>query len=161
MKPYVIGFTGTSRGMNALQKINLRFFLGDLFRPALNGEPRIEFHHGDCIGADDEAATIAKGIGFWVVAHPGFPKGKRDDTVFRAFNPHSDVVLDPKEFIARDHDIVDVSDYMVAAPHTDRELIRSGTWATVRYARKKNKPVTLVFPNRRIGTDGHPAIIDT
>jgi hypothetical protein len=36
----------------------------------------------------------------------------------------------------------------VACPRTDQEQRRSGTWATVRYARKVGKPVLI------IGRDG-------
>lgn len=150
-----IGFTGTNRGMTQGQKEQLRDHLAGLLRRMVEAEPEccIEFHHGDCIGADDEAATIAHEVGFWVIAHPGYPKGKEDDTTFRAFNPHSGQILESKEFIERDHDIVNAVDYMIAAPHSDREMIRSGTWTTVRYARKVRKPIGFVFPNRRMISD--------
>ncbi len=36
---------------------------------------------------------------------------------------------------------------MVAAPKSFAEELRSGTWATVRYARKQKKPVVIVFPD--------------
>lgn len=151
-----IGFTGTSRGMNAQQKEQLRDFITGIVRQEIQrGSSFIEFHHGDCIGADDEAATIAHNAGCHVVAHPGYPKGKETDTTFRAFNPHSSQILEPKEFIQRDHDIVDVSEYMIAAPHTDSELVRSGTWTTVRYARKKGRTIGFVYPNRRMVSDAH------
>lgn len=152
-----IGFTGTSRGMNAQQKEQLRGHLAALFRNMIeeDSERLIEFHHGDCIGADDEAATIACEIGFHVIAHPGYPKGKETDTTFRAFNPHSGQILEAKEFIKRDHDIVDVSEYLIAAPHSDSELVRSGTWTTVRYARKVGRTIGFVYPNRRMVSDAH------
>lgn len=149
-----IGFTGTSRGLNPWQKAGLLDFFSSLkIRLREQGITEIEFHHGDCIGADDEAATIVAGIGgFTIVAHPGFPKGKPDNTQFRAFNPHSNLVLESKEFIVRDHDIVNATDSMIAGPHSEQELVRSGTWTTVRYARKKNRPVTMCWPERRMET---------
>jgi hypothetical protein len=151
-----IGFTGTSRGMTADQKERLRDFLRGIVRTEVHqGNSFVEFHHGDCIGADDEAATIAHEEGCSIVAHPGYPAGKPEDTTFRAFNPHNETILPAKEFLKRDHDIVNVTDHMIAAPHTDKELVRSGTWTTVRYARKANKGISFVYPNRRMTSDAH------
>lgn len=151
-----IGFTGTSRGMNAQQKEQFRDFLSGIVRQEIQqGSSFVEFHHGDCIGADDEAATIAHDVGCSIVAHPGYPKGKPEDTTFRAFNPHNETILPAKEFLVRDHDIVDVAEFMIAAPHTDKELVRSGTWTTVRYARKVGRPIGFVYPNRRMVSDAH------
>lgn len=122
---------------------------------------QVEFHHGWCIGADDEAAAIAKVAGCTVIAHPGFSKGKPDDTTFRAMNEHyNDAVLPAKEFIARDHDIVDITECLVAAPHGEKELVRSGTWTTVRYARKKNRNIVMVWPHNRMSSEPAPVIPD-
>jgi hypothetical protein len=143
------GFTGTSRGMNQLQKSNLQEFLANL----LNNYGTVEFHHGWCIGADDEAAAIAFDLGCYVIAHPGYPKDKPDDTKFRALGSYNDEILEAKEFIKRDYDIVNSTDFLIAAPHTDKELVRSGTWTTVRYALKKaHKSVCFCWPNRRMET---------
>jgi hypothetical protein len=30
-----------------------------------------QFHHGDCIGSDAQAAEIAVGLGYRIIAHPG------------------------------------------------------------------------------------------
>ena len=142
--------------MTADQKAKLRDFLRSIVRAEVQqGTSFVEFHHGDCIGADDEAATIAYEEGCSIVVHPGYPKGKPEDTTFRAFNPHSETILPAKEFLARDHDIVNIADHMIAAPHTEKELVRSGTWTTVRYARKANKGISFVFTDRRMVSDAH------
>lgn len=39
---------------------------------------------------------------------------------------------------------------MLAAPATDQEILRSGTWAAVRYARKVGVPVHLALPRREL-----------
>ena len=147
-----IGFTGTSRGTNDLQKAHLKHFLkGIIFS---NPADPVEFHHGHCIGADDEMAAIAKEVGCVVIAHPGYPSKKPLDTTFRAANTwYNDVTLPAKDFISRDHDIVNETHFLVAAPHGEKEVRRSGTWTTVRYARKVGKQVTFCWPNRRMESD--------
>ena len=58
---------------------------------------------------------------------------------------------DPKYHALRDRQIVDWSRVVVACPKCDREQRRgSGTWATVRYARKENKPIYIVYPDGRV-----------
>ena len=55
-----------------------------------------------------------------------------------------------KDYLLRDWDIAEACTELLAAPATFAEVSRgSGTWATVRYARKLHRPVTIVFP------DGH------
>lgn len=36
---------------------------------------------------------------------------------------------------------------MIATPSSKEEELRSGTWSTVRYARKLRRPVTLIYPD--------------
>jgi hypothetical protein len=43
---------------------------------------------------------------------------------------------------------------LIATPSTDDEQLRSGTWATVRYARKAKKRIKLIFPNEKIMEEG-------
>ena len=42
------------------------------------------------------------------------------------------------------------TDTLVAAPKEDEEVVRSGTWATVRYARKAGRVVLVVRPDGTI-----------
>jgi hypothetical protein len=39
---------------------------------------------------------------------------------------------------------------MFATPHTQHEIIRSGTWATIRHAIKEALPVLIVWPNGKL-----------
>jgi hypothetical protein len=138
-----IGFTGTSRGMTPEQKIRVRELLTQ-YRIA----GATDFHHGLCIGADQEAAEIAHLLGYHIIAHPGFNPKNPTNRIYRSEFPHNDEIHAEKPFIKRDHDIVDATDHLIAAPLTWEEEIRSGTWATVRYAEKKNKPRDMVYPVR-------------
>lgn len=132
-----IGFTGTRHGMNARQKRHLRLLLAGLRKKA-----RVEFHHGDCIGADAEAHAIAVELKCTVVVHPP------DNDAARAFVKGTGIIRweDPLPYIVRNHRIVDATKVLVATPHTNTEQLRSGTWATVRYAVSKRRKVLLMLP---------------
>jgi hypothetical protein len=92
------------------------------------------FHHGDCVGADAEAHVIATVLGFETVVHP--PKNEK----LRAFCK-GDLILEPRDYLARNHQIIDATDLLFAVPDGP-ETKRSGTWSTIRYARKVAEPNT-------------------
>ena len=115
-----VGFTGTQTGMTPGQ-INA---LGE----ELKKHTISEFHHGDCIGADAQAHEIASSLGVTVVIHPPENPAKR------AFK--NGTLRNPKPYLDRNHDIVDEADILIVAPSSNQEKLRSGTWATCRYARK-------------------------
>ena len=133
-----VGFTGTRSGMNEYQKIGVHGVLR-----ALKKHGHIEFHHGDCTGADEQSDEIAHDIGFTVIIHPPInPKQ-------RAYCKNAYEIRDEKEYIDRNHDIVDETDILIAIPHEDTEIKRgSGTWATIRYAKKMKKPIVIIYPNK-------------
>ena len=125
-----IGFTGTQEGMSEKQRSSLRQVLAGFFADGAR-----VFRHGDCVGADAQAHAIAKAIGFRVVIHPPSDDSKR------AFC-QGDVVLTPRPYLLRNRHIVDASGVLIATPKGDEEL-RSGTWSTVRYARKVRRDFTI------------------
>lgn len=87
-----------------------------------------ELHHGDCVGWDAQAFAFADAYCIKTVAHPP------DSDALRAFT-RSTVTLPPKPYLDRNKDIVNACDFLIAAPDgPDRQ--RSGTWSTVRYAKK-------------------------
>lgn len=128
--------TGTRRGMNQSQS---REF-GRMLR-LLNPEPGAPFHHGDCIGSDEQGCMMAKDNGYRTYSHP--PTNKTN----RAWAP-SDVVLPEAEYMVRNRDIVDAVDRMLATPDSKQEKFQgSGTWAAIRYSVKCLKPVCIIFPD--------------
>ena len=139
-----VGFTGTKIGMTPNQKIELVEYLKHL-----KGLGYTTFVHGDCIGADAQAAKFAKALGFTLVCHPGHPKDK-NNTMYRAFTDFNDEVREVKPFLVRDRDIVDETEQMIATPAGRTEEVRSGTWTTVRYARKQFKAVHIIYPSNRL-----------
>lgn len=130
-----VGFTGTQRGCTQRQRDELNDWFGSF---TLIDE--FELHHGDCIGADAEAHEIARGWGARVAGHPPTDPKKR---AFCRF----DEEREPKPYLDRNHDIVDETEWMVAAPGEMEEQLRSGTWATIRYARKRGRRLIIVHPD--------------
>lgn len=131
-----IGFTGTRHGMNVEQKEQLK--------RVLQAETVTEFHHGDCVGADDQADDIAIEFGLRVVLHPPIREVLRAHCERKLYRKSPLIILERKEYISRNHDIVDATDGLIVAPHTREETIRSGTWATYRYVKGQNKPYVIL-----------------
>jgi hypothetical protein len=143
-----VGFTGTSQGMLQMQKDQVREYLNSYRVRFPQGW--LEFRHGLCIGADEQAAAIAKELGWRVIAHPGFSPRNPDSRLFRSDFAGNDTVFSERPFIARDKDIVNATQEMIAAPLTAEEQIRSGTWTTVRYARKKKRKIHFALPPQEL-----------
>jgi hypothetical protein len=135
-----VGFTGTSKGASKEQLVELEARLIKLKEEGFD-----ELHHGLCIGADEQCAIIAKKLGFRVVAHPGLPKDPTN-MMYRSDFTGNDEMREAKPFIARDQEIVNEVERMLATPLTRAEVLRSGTWTTVRYARKIGRLIDLILP---------------
>lgn len=133
-----IGFTGTQIGMTDPQLSITRF----LIKKHLNEIE--EVHHGDYIGADDDFHTLVRlHSNIKIVIHPPKNKSKR---AFRL----GDIMLEPDEYLKRNHDIVDACDILIATPKENKEVLRSGTWATIRYGKKSGKTVIIIFPDGKV-----------
>lgn len=129
-----IGFTGTRGGMSKGQKATLLMIL----KGAAYGHERdAVLHHGDCVGADAEAHEVAQSLGLAMVIHP--PTNPQA----RAFCQDAEAWMPEAAYLIRNHDIVKASTLLIAAPGC-AEVVRSGTWATVRYARKTGGQVVIL-----------------
>jgi hypothetical protein len=135
---YKVGFTGTRSGMNPRQIDELINYLKDL----LEDFPLIVFHHGGAVGADAQAHSIAQSLEIPIMVHPASGVAKK----YIAELGGTPIYTLPKPPLVRNRDIVDVVDVMLAAPRTCEEELRSGTWYTVRYARKTEVHVHYLFP---------------
>lgn len=133
----ILGFTGTRQGMSPGQLQTVENILR-ASRPE-------EAHHGDCRGADQDFHNLVRvilgGPACKIVIHPGCEMN----------NPAragcwGDIIMPVKPFLVRNHDIVDACTVLIATPGEPEEVQRSGTWATIRYARKTGKEVMMVLP---------------
>ena len=125
-----VGFTGTRRGMSLRQLAEATRIINDI---------ATEVRHGDCVGADEQVHIIAVKAGVRRVVHP--PSDSKNRAWCGGFD--GSIVMPAKPYLERNRDIVDACDMLVAAPYGP-EKVRSGTWATVRYARKVGKAVLVL-----------------
>lgn len=100
------------------------------------------FCHGGCVGADAEADAIARRMGADICLHPA---NIRDlQAVFDGERRQGR--LPP---LVRNRIIVAHCEMLIATPREADEVRRSGTWATIRYAREAGKPVVIILPDGR------------
>ena len=135
-----VGFTGTQRGMTGAQKDAFRALMRSFSARGLQ-----QFHHGDCIGADADAHKIARELLFRIILHPPENAGKR------AFC-QADEVFPVKPYLVRNHEIVQESTVLLATPGESVEQLRSGTWATIRFAQKIGRRGLILYPDGLIVT---------
>jgi hypothetical protein len=132
----IIGFTGTQNGMTRKQGESFLLLIREL---GIN-----EFHHGDCIGADAQAHKIVSNLtDAQIMVHPP------DKNIKRAFCK-SNNVAQPLPYLERNKIIVNESNILIATPNQYKEVLRSGTWSTIRYAKKSNKTCYIIFPDGNI-----------
>lgn len=113
-------------------------------RALVSGLENVVLHHGDCVGGDYQLHALFAEIfaDLRVVLHP--PKSE----ACRAWT-FGDEVRPPKDFLLRNKDIVNETNVLLAFPDGP-EVVRSGTWSTVRYAKKVKKPWVVIYPDGRI-----------
>ena len=160
-----IGFTGTQMGMTVLQKRMLYFITtpsGMIYpnhkkfvdspvnAPTLHGES--EFHHGDCIGADEESHHIVRIFSphTSIFIHPPIKENKRANT-YNRLAPNQ-YLMPLKDYLDRNKDIVDDTEILIGTPEGMEEVTRSGTWSTIRYAMKQKHPVFIIYPDGSVET---------
>ena len=127
----ILGFTGTRDGTSLKQFGAITALLQETM-PS-------EIHHGGCIGADAGLHAVARKLGIRIILHP--PVITKYQVILTA-----DEVRPAEPYLVRNHNIVDEVEGLVACPAQRQEVLRSGTWATIRYARKKGVPVNIIFP---------------
>ena len=129
----IIGFTGTQTGMTEDQYGSVQVIIQRLKVD--------EAHHGQCIGADmDFHEIIRQNTDAKIVSHPPIVQTKIGEC-------EADEYRNPQDYLVRNQDIVNECDVLVATPKENNEVLRSGTWATIRRATKAKKPVLIVNPD--------------
>lgn len=141
-----LGFTGSRHEPTFEQKLFIRRNIYDA----------TELHHGCCVGSDHEAHVCAAGLKtqptIWL--HPPIDE--------KLMVPLSDLLtrggihaLGAKPYHARNRDIVDACDVLIATPDGPRRP-HSGTWYTIDYAREQKVPVVVCPPDGTIDPKRRP-----
>ncbi len=150
-----LGVTGTSGLVTPAQ--------GQALHQLITRVAATELHHGDCVGADKMCHDIVAGAQhrdlerrlslppMRIIIHPP------DNDAKRAFCQSYDEIREPLPYLVRNRNIAAESDLVIAAPRSAEEEIRSGTWATVRYARDLEKVVIIINPDGSWHLDGKAA----
>lgn len=133
----VLGFTGSREGPTEEQKATW-----EKMTIWLSG---IGMHNGCAVGSDRyvlENLPAVSSCSLWPANLDGSTWAK--DFAKRHLATEILPILSPLD---RNKYIVSHSHGLIAFPSTDTEVLRSGTWATIRYARKTKKPVLYVLPS--------------
>lgn len=137
-----VGFTGTQRGMSNKQA-------WEFFNQLVLLMPS-EFHHGDCVGSDAEAHKKARHLMARIIKHP--PENKRKQAFMLA-----DESRPYAPYLVRNKNIVNETQFLIVTPGEMEEKLRSGTWSTVRYARKLGHEIRIIFPDGSVKVEeGRP-----
>jgi predicted Rossmann fold nucleotide-binding protein DprA/Smf involved in DNA uptake len=142
----IIGFTGTRSGMTDPQYVEVTKQLMKLHPDTLL--------NGGAVGADEQLIC-------WIVANRTtldtassvkveiYPASVSRERYWNRYLHQRliETIWRVQEPLTRNRAIAEQCDRLIAAPASYREELRSGTWATVRYAKKAEKPVTVIFPD--------------
>jgi len=130
-----MGFTGTQDGMTDDQVALVVEIITKLTEMT-------EMHHGDCVGADEQFFTIVRAQlpDVEIIGH--IP----EDESKRAFCDN-DVEREPLPYLVRNRNIVAEADVLIATPNGPERMRGSGTWATIRYARKAGIKLAIIWPD--------------
>jgi hypothetical protein len=136
-----VGFTGSRNGMDTRQ---LRLVGSILVGHLIIDDYEVHFHHGDCVGSDEQAHRLARALRFTMHIHPP------EIETYRSFCKRTkrEPLIQPLSYAERNQDIVNQSQVLIAAPDRTREegeATKGGTWMTVRKARDKGIPIYIAW----------------
>jgi hypothetical protein len=140
-----LGSTGTRGELTGPQLIVASGYMANFFleHTLSNSLGLPEFHHGLCIGSDATLHDIARELGYFIVGHPPIDQSRMADKT-------CDRLMPPLTHIKRNHVIVDTVDAMMGTPATEHEVLRSGTWSTIRYSMKTRKRILIIKPDGKM-----------
>jgi hypothetical protein len=132
-----IGFTGNRHGITQEQQFQII--------EILDKYDNLIVSHGDCIGSDTDFHNIC-------INYKNTHENKKiridiyppDNPKLRAFN-QGDLIMDEKPYLQRNLDIIKNSLVLIACPiDKNKEELRSGTWSTIRQARKQKLTIHIL-----------------
>lgn len=156
MRKINVSFTGSRRGISSRQQCSLDMLIDSI----LHTYNEVTFHHGDCMGADAEfhktiysvcyryhSYMVAKHKYVYIQLYPSTSPTRAfcdKEVVISCVKDIIGVdVFAPKQPLVRNVDIVNASNFLIACPNRG-EVIRSGTWSTIRRAREAGKSIMIL-----------------
>lgn len=152
MITFTVGFTGTRSGMTAAQRETVDQFLLHLLDKRPPG--KILAVHGDCEGADTNFHEACFAFRELYTRERLIIRIRPCSHSSRAWNKGADEVMPVKPPLDRNVDIAQDCSVLIATPPTFEEIRRSGTWHTIRQARKLGKPMCIVWPDGTFTREG-------
>jgi len=138
-----LAFTGSKDRITVPQKVRLQ---GELER--LRDQGFLWMHNGDCVVSDATAAQLWRKLGRKIMLHPPLIEK------YRAFEA-ADIICEPRDYLVRDRHMVECSEFLLATPQTFDEQRRSGTWTTIRYARKLRMQILIIQPDGTLNREDY------
>jgi hypothetical protein len=139
-----VGFTGTREDLSNLQLS----WLYQTFEIGVTEHSLSEVHHGACVGAD--LAVHRAALDNEIRVHV-WPPTNMKLVAPECLVPHRLVTVHPRmPYLNRDREIVYVTQGLVALPKQNEQpdLVNwGGTWYTVDYAERLNRPIMIIYPN--------------
>lgn len=130
-----LGITGTRSGMSPEQKVKFLELIEEL-------KPDV-FIDGCCVGVDEECFLLVKDLLLVTVGRPGYSALTQEEINNNRSVYQRDKMYPSKTHFARNRDIVNESDVMIAIPY---ELGgKGGTNYTIDYAIKVGKPLYIIL----------------
>jgi len=153
-----VGFTGSRYGMTDIQKKEFR----TVFLRMQQMFDWIQFHHGDCVGSDEEAHLLVSQMfidykGGAIHIHP--PTIDKNRAYCKSEHKKIEVVMhSPLTYDLRNIELVKSSEIVIATPDAKRlQTRKGGTWNTIRYAKKLKTDLLILLPAGDLDED---AIVD-
>ena len=136
----ILAFTGTRKGMTPRQHSIVKQIMEEL------GPNQV--CHGACIGADEEFHELALYFGVPIIEvwPANIPRLRAKLKEPGLMDKSIIIVKEPQPPLDRNWDIVREANIVIACPESAVESVRSGTWATVRYADQLNKTIKVIKP---------------
>lgn len=102
--------------------------------------------HGGCVGADEDFHYLVREFRiptdiFWSNLVRKYADIPLD---------HARVNFAPMPPLTRNKIMAALCDILIATPREDTEVLRSGTWATIRRARKFHRRIYIIYPDGKL-----------
>ena len=154
----ILTLTATRRGITSAQRAAV---------PGLLAAYPTTLLHGGAPGGDEELHELISGLRGFLVSNcqvEVYPANASRHMFWKdkaRFAPFALTVQPPEHPLVRNQIMATRADHVLACPETAHEVLRSGTWTTVRAARRAGHRVTIIEPDGTVREErGRRAIVE-